>query len=389
MTASAAVLDPAAPRLRVLTTSLVLRPLGGIELCMLQDIGALVARGHQFDLLYTFGGEQRATYRSMGVRVRGPHGFTVGLPFAPLQLLGFVPSIVRAMRSRSDVLWLNRSEQAIWAQLAARAARLPIVVHLHHAPNFRATRTVMTGVARFVAVSHYTKSLWVAAGIDADRITVVHNAVPLDSYPAGGADRLEPARRDLGLDVAPGARVVLYYGRPEASKGVLTLVRAWARLGLDPSRAVLVIAGPRPEGAVAKALAELPEGTWRLLGVQSDVVPLLHAADVVVMPSEVPEAFGRVLIEAMSTGRPVVGTDVGAIPEVLGGEFSRFVVPVADPEALGDALVGLLDWRDDDPELGARCRAWVEAEFPFDSHVDGVEAVLREHARPRRRRGRG
>ena len=246
----------------------------------------------------------------------------------------------------------------------------------------------MTGVARFVAVSHYTKSLWVAAGIDADRITVVHNAVPLDSYPAGGADRLEPARRDLGLDVAPGARVVLYYGRPEASKGVLTLVRAWARLELDPSRACSSSPDPDPRGPSRRPWPSCRKAPGACSACRATSCPCCTRPTSWSCRPRCPRRC-RVLIEAMSTGRPVVGTDVGAIPEVLGGEFSRFVVPVADPEALGDALVGLLDWRDDDPELGVRCRAWVEAEFPFDAHVDGVEAVLREHARPRRRRGRG
>jgi glycosyltransferase involved in cell wall biosynthesis len=379
---------PTAP-LRVATTAERLSPVGGVELCMLQDTSALVARGHHVDVLFHDDGPQRAEYAALGVPPAGPYRFDVDRSSVVRDLRAFLPSLARLRRLAPEVLWLNRPEQIVWAQLASRWARVPIVCHLHHAPNFHRTRLLMTGVAHFVAVSEFMKTLWVAAGVEPERITVVHNAVPADEYPAGGAAELESARRDLDLGIAPGARVVLSYGRLSVAKGVLTLVEAWRDLGLSPDRAVLVLAGPEPvEPEVLEALSQLPEGSHRLLGTRRDVVPLLHAADVVVMASQLPEAFGRVLIEAMSTGRPAIGTDVGAVPEVLAGEFAGLLVRSGDRADLAARIASLLDWRRDDPGLGERCRRRVDEVFPYARHVDGLEAVLVAHARrraPRRR----
>jgi len=381
--------------LRVLTTAERLRPVGGVELCMLQDTVGLVGRGHRVDVLFHHDGVQRAEYAAVGVEPIGPYPFDVDRSSVLGDLRRFAPSIARARSLASDVLWLNRPEQIVWAQFAARWAGLPIVCHLHHAPNFHRTRLVMTGVAHFVAVSEFMKTLWVAAGISPERITVVHNAVSVDEYPRGGAAELESTRRDLGLGIAPGARVVLSYGRLSVEKGVLTLVEAWRGLALDPERAVLVLAGPAPvEPEVLDALAGLPEGSYRLLDARRDVVPLLHAADLVVMASHLPEAFGRVLIEAMSTGRPAVGTDVGAVSEVLSGEFAGLLVRPADPLDLAARIASVLDWRHDDPGLGERCRDRVAEGFPHEQHIDALEAVLTAHAgrrgpgrRARRRAG--
>jgi len=375
-----------APALTVLTTAERLRPVGGIELCMLQDTRSLVARGHRVEVLFHDDGVHRDEYERLGVDLHGPYPFDFSTGRAVTDLRRFVPSLVRSRRLRADVLWLNRPEQIVWAQLASRWAGIPVVCHLHHAPNYERTRLVMTGVAHFVAVSEYMKALWVEAGVDADRITVVHNAVPFDEYPAGGAAELERARRDLGLGIAPGARVVLSYGRLSAEKGVVTLIEAWRALALPPERGVLVLAGPTPvDPEVAAALATLPEGSHRLLDARRDVVPLLHAADLVVMASQLPEAFGRVLIESMSTARPVVGTAVGGVPEVLSGEFARLLVRPGDAGELAERIGSVLDWRTDDPGLGERCRRSVEQRFPYDEHVDALEAVLLAHRRRRRR----
>jgi glycosyltransferase involved in cell wall biosynthesis len=370
-------------RLRVLTTAETLGPVGGVEVCTLQDVAGLAARGHETTVLWHVDGEHRAAYEQVGATLRGPFRFDAAPRSALRDLAAFGPSLAEARRARADVLWLNRPEQIVWAQLARRAAGLPVVAHLHHAPNYDRTHLVMSGVAHFVAVSHHMKAVWVAAGIEPDRVTVVHNAVDPARYPLGGAAETEPARRALGLDTAPGTRVVLAYGRLTASKGVDALVRAWGQLAPDPREAVLVLAGQDPDAAVSAALGELAPGSWRRLGPQADVVPLLHAADVVAMPSVQPEAFGRVLVEAMSTGRPAIATAVGAAPEVLGGEFARFLVPPGDDAALAAAVAGALGWRGSDPGLGVRAREQVVSAFPHARHLDQLEGILRRFARRR------
>jgi glycosyltransferase involved in cell wall biosynthesis len=106
------------------------------------------------------------------------------------------------------------------------------------------------------------------------------------------------------------------------------------------------------------------------------VVVLLHAADVVVVPSLWDEPCARVIIETLATGRPPIVTRTGGSPELLGGPFERLLVEPGDAGMLASALAGLVDWRDREPSLAAMCRDHVRDHFSLDHLVDGVEASL-------------
>jgi glycosyltransferase involved in cell wall biosynthesis len=131
-----------------------------------------------------------------------------------------------------------------------------------------------------------------------------------------------------------------------------------------------------PAGYLARLRAGAPDGVlW--LPEARDVVTPLHASDVAVLPAHWSEPFGRVVIETMSTGRPVLASRVGGIPEILTGEFDRFLVPPADPDRLAAALLGLVGWPDREPALGQACREHVETSFTLATTAVQVESVLR------------
>jgi glycosyltransferase involved in cell wall biosynthesis len=234
-------------------------------------------------------------------------------------------------------------------------------------------------VQRFIAVSHFLRRQWVALGLDADRIDVVHNGVSGDDYPMGGLGERASARAKLGLDQE--AFVALYYGRLDPEKGLDVLLQGWRRLGMGGTEGTLLIVGspshlPDGVGYAASLRASAPPGcVW--LPAQADVVALLHAADVVVVPSLWEEPFGRVIIETLATGRPVVVSRTGGTPELLDGAFERFLVEPGDAGMLASALAGLVDWRDREPALAAQCRDHVRERFSLDRVVEGVERSLR------------
>ena len=109
---------------------------------------------------------------------------------------------------------------------------------------------------------------------------------------------------------------------------------------------------------------------------QSDVVGPLHAADVVVVPSVWAEPFGRVIVEAMATGRPALASRIGGITEILTGEFERFLVEPGDAGVVTLALESLVGWQKREPSLADHCRAHVRDHFSLDRVVDGVERSL-------------
>ena len=360
----------------------VLAPLGGVELNSLQFAQDLHRRGHRIDLLYREGGSQAPQWQSVADSVCRVPAFRLRRRRPVRDVLSVVPSLYLARKLRPDVLYLNRAELLPWGVLAAKAAGAPLICHLHHYPDFAGVGQLAGATARFIAVSTFVKRSWVDAGVPADKIDVVHNGVSPEVYRFAGTSDLLAARAELGI--AADAVIFLYYGRLNRDKGIHVLLRAWADVRRRVPSAVLLMLGDFPDDEEGRRYErELTGlGLERSLrfGNRADVLPFLNASDVVVLPAEWNEPFGRVVIEAMMTGRPVVATRSGGIPEILTGEFARWVSDKGDPAALGETLVGLAHWRTTDPDLGRRARQHVHERFALDAAVSQVEAILQRGA---------
>jgi glycosyltransferase involved in cell wall biosynthesis len=380
--------------MRIVSHVASLERLGGIEVNTLEATRALAARGHEVHVFHgppLEGGtapDMREAFERAGVVLHGPHPFASPTPRQALTAVrSYLPAASLVARLRPDVVWLQRFEHVVWGQTVARRSRTPLVCHLHNAPNYGHGRLPLLshGVARFAAVSEFTRREWVAAGLRQDLVDVLPNAVPADGYPVGGEPEREAARRALGLP--PDGPLALYYGRLAEAKGVAVLLDAWEQLSPRAAGAQLVLAGEFPASGdddLRSRVARLAgRGDVTVLPAQPDVVPLLHAADVVVFPSLLPEAFGRVALEAVATGRPVLASAIGAVPEVLSGPLSRLLVPPSDPAALAARLGTVLSWRQDEPGLGALCRAEALGRFSFDDYVSRVEDLLQSAAERR------
>jgi glycosyltransferase involved in cell wall biosynthesis len=156
--------------------------------------------------------------------------------------------------------------------------------------------------------------------------------------------------------IAEDAAVVLFFGQIAPYKGVDLLLQAFARIGADPSRH-LVIAGRCIDSGIRKelegAIRSHPHAAsihWLDGFVPHGEVPgLIHASDCLAMPYRYIDQSG-VLLLAMSSGLPVVATDVGSVAEYLSPGTGE-VVPVGDVEAFASALDRVVShpngsWRD-------------------------------------------
>jgi glycosyltransferase involved in cell wall biosynthesis len=358
---------------------------GGVERSVFQATRELVGRGHRVNLIYAQGGDLLPGFRQMCDSVHHvrytDYSFPESRGRALMEHVRLLPAVALAAKCRPDVYYMNRTFAAEWALQSAKLSPAPVVCHWRgtQTPGPRYVASLSAKVSRFVANSAFTRDVWLAAGIDPDKTDVVHAGLDPADYPEGGAAEREAARRQLGIP--EGVFVAVFVGRLDSEKGVEVLLEAWRQLAVAPDEAQLLLVGSPVLHADGRAYLDqlkalAPAGTVRFLGARADVVTPLHAADVAVVPSTWDEPFGRTVIEALATGRPVVASRVGGIPEMLSGPFERFLFERGDSAGLATLLSGLRGWQGREPDLGAQCAAHVRDHFSVGHMVDGMEAAI-------------
>lgn len=352
--------------------------------------------------------EQCEAFAVVAPRIPGAEGFDRQAPFDVVRVRGtrnsFAPSVLAYLprlkkRYRFDVV-LGAQWQSAWAAIAGRRALGPYAVctavhgreiltmhyaHLHAASLYdRARRYTLGAVDRLFPGSNYALALVREKGMAYRSAQVVHYGCNVERFrPSGG----EVKRRELGLE---GKKVMVTLSRLVPRKGIDTVLEALPTIVRAVPTVRYVVAGGGPDRARLKGLAErLGVMPWvQFLGLVPDeeVAPLLHMADVFVMPAreERPdvEGFGLVFLEANACGTPVIGSTSGGIPDaVIDGE-TGLLVPPAAPGPLAEAAVRLLTDAELCRRLGQGGRERVLRDGTWDRMVVQLTASISDLHHP-------
>jgi len=211
-------------------------------------------------------------------------------------------------------------------------------------------------------------------GFREDRIRVIYNGIDLADW--------TPGPRDAGilreLSIPPDAPVagILAMLRPEKDHDTFLAAARLVRERL-PDAHFLVVGDGSERPRLEALAAELGVADRvRFTGGRSDVARILTVFDVSVLCSVTVETFPMSFLEAMAMERPLVGTRIGGVPEMIEEGANGHVVPMRDPDALADALVRVIGNRDTVREMGRRSRRIVEEQFSVERMVRDTEDYL-------------
>ena len=168
-------------------------------------------------------------------------------------------------------------------------------------------------------------------------------------------------------------------GRLTKEKGHRVLLDALPMVLREAPEARLVICGQGPEEERLRRQAESlgVAGAVEFAGFVLDVRPYLASADVFAMPS-LSEGLGVAALEAMATGKPVVATDAGGLPESVIHQETGLIVPAGKPQLLADALIILLQHPARARQMGEAGRARALAQYDRPRIVDRIIALYHE-----------
>lgn len=309
-----------------------------------------------------------------------------------------VPDLVRELRPVTDLKGLvalvclfhqidpaivhARSAKArLLAPLAARLARVPVVVQTVHGWSFNNAvdsrkplfiqleklSHALCHCSVFVSEKDYAEGVALgivkADALEKGRAAIIRSGIDLPSLTA--ATRADRVQLRAALDTDPDAQVVSLIQRLSEPKTPLVFVEAMKRVAAQRPKAILWIVGdgklrePTERAVADSGLAQRA----RFLGMRKDVPALIAASDLVVH-SSLREGLPRVVLETLHAGTPLVATSVGGVPEVVRHCENGLLVAPSDPVALAFAILEVLE---DPAAARRRAEAGRAAIHPFSA----------------------
>ena len=231
----------------------------------------------------------------------------------------------------------------------------------------RWTRVYLDNVDLFITPSEFYRRKLIESGVPAQQLVTLASFVHPEQYTP------RYAKGDY----------FLYLGRLSEEKGIMSLVRAAASV---PDKRLLIAGeGPMQE-PIETMLREQRITNVELVGMQSGqaLIELIRAARFVVVPSEGYENCPRSAIEAMACGTPVIGANIGGIPDMVEDGVTGLLFEAFSVDALRAAILRL---HDDDTliaQLGRQARAKVEQRYSIGAHLEQLLAIYDRVAGPAR-----
>lgn len=326
---------------------------GGAEQTTL-DVAQAVVRAGGTALVATRGGR-------MAARLEADGGRLALMPVQsknPLTMLGNAARLIALIREENvSIVHVRSRAPAFSALWAAHVTRTPFVATYHgiykaQSGLKRWYNAIMTRGDLVIANSDFTRDHVLAEHqVPPEKLVTIPRGVDLQTFdPALVTPERIDALRDAWQVPADVRTIILLAGRLTRIKGHLTVVEAARRLAAQGRRDFLILFAGDDQGRTGYAAgvqAAIDAGGLgdciRIVGHCDDMPAAYLLADMAILPTIVPESFGRAAVEPQIMGRPVIASSHGGVTETILDGKTGWLAPVEDAEAWAQALAHALD----------------------------------------------
>lgn len=285
-------------------------------------------------------------------------------------------------RERFQIIHTHGYFAGTFGRFAAILARVPVIIaHVHSTHydyskrNLLIERFLSYFTDRIICISRAVEMFVIVnERIGSEKTCLIYNAVEPPDYLFNDYLR-KKMRASLGLDAE--AIVIAVVASLTANKGHGVLLSAFQSVFQNHRSIRLLIVG---DGPLRK---QLETATRQLMldqaviftGIRQDIYELLQTSDIFVLPSQDREGLGVALIEAMAVGLPVIGTNLGGIPEVIEDDENGFLVSPGSSKQLAEALKKLVNDQVLRTGMGLRGRQMYEEKFTLPRMIRQIETL--------------
>ena len=334
---------------------------------------AMVEAGHEVSAVVFPGGLIANSLAESGARLYPAKFRNV------FDLRGYRATLKAARDLRPDWLVGNFGKEYWPLILISRLLGIPVALFRHRTPAMgRLSGYLVPRLAqRFFAVSNHARQAYLDRGVPPQLVRVLYNPVNMAWC------RPDPQRRSEilhKLGMPQDAIVLGYFGRIHGSKGIYTLLEAVDGAMAQEQRLHCMWLGHGPD---SQALGERIEaGSFahrhHMLGWIDDVHPYYSAISMLAFPSIATETFGRVSVEAQAAGAPVLGSNIGGIPETLSANVTGLLLPPGNVAAWRNAILRMCDPEVREP-MGVAARDFVDRHFSTRVIADEFVRILSDN----------
>ena len=325
------------------------------------------------------------------LQVRRENGFFSSIASIP-ELLRLVFRLSRRAKS-ANLLYANSQKAMIAASFAGWLAGKPVVWHLrdlmtdeHLSQSHRQIAIFVSNllVDHVICNSAATHDAYVESGGSRKTSSVIHNGIDVAPFSALTLTDAHTMRSKVG--VLPGTPLVGVFSRLAPWKGQHVLIRALPQLpdvhALIVGEALFDADRTYAEELRCEARQRGVESRTHFLGFRNDIPALMNAVDVVCHTSIAAEPFGRVIVEGMLAGKPVIATHAGGAIEIIDNEQTGFLVPPNDVGALAERLEMLLNNPRTASEIGKLAEQKALRRFSLKKTLRGIFQTISAVLKP-------